>query len=809
MLRATAVFATVLLTILGTAIGAATPPSTVQTPASVGLRALSAAAGAPVRATTSWRTGVVTFLSATPGTPIPVRGVDAEERARRFLGEQAPLFGVRSADDLVTVRVTPMDDVGMEHLRFQQTHQGIPVTGGEVAVHLRAGGVVAVNARTLPNLEAVPTVPTLSAAHARDRALAFLARSTDAADLEAVEVREPRLEIFDRGHLGGPPFPTRLAWFVEARRVDLRRYLWVDAQNGVVLLSFSQLADAKARAIYDADDPGDGVYNDLPGTLVRSEGGAATGDGDADAAYDYSGDTYDYYFSEHGRDSYDGAGSTIISTVHFCPSAVSCPYANAFWNGEQMVYGEGFSAADDVDAHELTHAVTETTANLFYYMQSGALNESFSDIFGETVDLGNGAGTDTAGVRWLMGEDVPGFGAGRDMMTPTDFGDPGKLSDAELVCDDPGGDSGGVHTNSGVPNHAYALMVDGGTYNSVTVTGIGLTKAGKIEYRALTQYLLSASDFQDNDDALRQSCTDLVGVAGITAGDCDEVAKALDAVEMSDPWPCGNPAVPSLCGTNQLRYDLFYDDFEELAGGGVNDPSLLTNWTDHVIVTDSHWDLCCLGAFATSGTGNAWAYDVYAAGDSALEMTSDVTVPAAGAFFQFNHSFGFENTGTTYWDGGVIEYSTSGGTSWSDAGALITGGASYVGSIASASNPLNGRSAFAADSYGYTASQLDLSSLAGSDVRLRFRIGTDAAADDYGWFIDDARIYTCTDCTPDLVITSGTVSGTETRVGCNTITAGTDFGVAATGDLTLRAPSVRLTSGFSVAAGGSLAVTTE
>jgi hypothetical protein len=95
----------------------------------------------------------------------------------------------------------------------------------------------------------------------------------------------------------------------------------------------------------------------------------------------------------------------------------------------------------------------------------------------------------------------------------------------------------GVHTNSGVPNHAYALMVDGGTYNGFTITGIGLTKAGKIQYRALTQYLVSGSKFLADYLALQQSCTDLIGTAGISASDCAEVKKALDAVEMSKT-PC-------------------------------------------------------------------------------------------------------------------------------------------------------------------------------------------------------------------------------------------------------------------------------
>ncbi len=277
-------------------------------------------------------------------------------------------------------------------------------------------------------------------------------------------------------------------------RAQVNHGFWDGSQsNGsnYDLLHFSQLTDARDRVIYN----GNNTFA-LPGTLMRTEGAGPTGDVDADKAYDYSGDTYDYFFTKHGRDSFDGAGGQLKSTVHHCPNGGPCPYANAFWNGSQMVYGNGFASADDVVAHELTHAVTERTANLFYYLQSGALNESFSDIFGETVDLGNGAGTDTTGVRWQMGEDL-GIGAIRNLMTPTLFSDPGKMSDPQFKfkCEAVPQDAGGVHTNSGVPNHAYALMVDGGTYNGITVTALGpiavnaLSKAQTIQFRALTQYL--------------------------------------------------------------------------------------------------------------------------------------------------------------------------------------------------------------------------------------------------------------------------------------------------------------------------------
>ncbi|MEZ5591499.1 MAG: M4 family metallopeptidase [Gammaproteobacteria bacterium] len=453
-----------------------------------------------------------------------------------------------------------------------------------------------------------------------------------------------------------------------------------------------------------------------------------TGDLDANAAYDFSGDTYDYFLNQHGRDSYNDAGAVLRSTVDFCPAIFDCPYVNAFWNGTQMVYGAGFSRADDVDAHELTHAVTEYTADLLYFMQSGALNESFSDIFGETIDLSNSGGTDTLAVRWQMGEDLPGIGALRNMLNPNAFNDPAKVSDTRFVCSF--SDNGGVHSNSGVPNHAYALMVDGGSYNGQTVNGIGLDKAAAVHYRVLNHYLSSGSNFLDYYDAVQQACQDLIGTQGITTANCGEVKKALDAVELSTS-PCGQPQEPDLCPVGQNPITLFFDDLENTSsrqwvlnniGGGV-----------------AHWTYA--SGFARSGQLSLWGHDDDAVGDSAIEMTSDIIIPVAGGRMQFNHYIGFE----AGYDGGVIEYSTNSGASWNDAGGLITAGLDYSDTLSTTdSNPLAGRLAFSQlTTNGYNASQLDLTSLAGQSVRFRFRVGTDPAVGADGWFIDDVRIYQC------------------------------------------------------------------
>lgn len=710
------------------------PADSVETAA----LAMETAAGAPVEVTRSPLTGLISFLATSPGHPIRLdvpASAPASERALAFLATHGKAFGMNDPSKVRVLRATPKDQVGMEHVRLQQLHKGIPVTAGELTVHLRRASVVSVLAKTLPDPTDVEITPEIGAGEAGAIVSKLLREKRF---IEDAEISTPRLEILNKGLLEGVSSSSRLAWFLVASKVDLREYFWVDAKRGTILLTFSQLTDALNRQIHDTASS-----NVLPGTLVRAEGGPPTGDPDADRAYDFSGDAYNYFFNEHGRDSFDGLGAAIISTVHFCETTPpQCPLQNAFWNGTQMVYGEGFSLADDVDAHELTHAVTEFSANLFNYMQSGALNESFSDIFGETVDLTNAGGTDSPAVRWVLGEDLPG-GAIRNLMNPNAFGDPGKVSDPEFLCLPGEFDDGGVHSNSGVPNHAYALMVDGGAFNGRTVTAIGLTKAGKIQYRTLTNYLTTGSNFLDNYRSLQQSCNDLIGTAGITPADCVSVKDALDAVEMSQAI-CAIPGEPEPCPAGQTRIDLFFDGLE--AGFG--------NFVTQTPVGSNSWSRQSF--FAKTGVFYLDNFPQTAAiTDSSVAMNLSIAIPA-GARMQFSQLWEFEsNLGcspSTFCDGAVVELSTNSGGSWSDAGGLIVAGAPYNGTISSGfGNPLAGRAAFGGASFGYTASQLDLTSLAGQNARFRFRFGADSNVVSFGSGVDDVRIYQCVSPPPSVL----------------------------------------------------------
>jgi Zn-dependent metalloprotease len=688
-------------------------------------------------------TGQLTFLGADPASPIEVPGAQvpgaAEDQAAAFLAVYGREFGLSNPfEELVLARST-LSGRGWTSTRYQQLYRGIPVLAGELAIHLDGQGrLLSMIGEVSPGLS-LSTDPTLSIESAIELAQGVIAKQYGLSEGD-LATSPPELWIYDERLLRPSSRPAALVWRMEVtgiQRLDIRELVLVDARIGTIVLHFNQAHTALDRTIYDnQNNPAVGLPGNGP---VRTESGPPSAIADVNAAYDYSGDTYDFYNSHHGRDSLDDAGMTLVSTVRYCPDVFDCPYLNAFWSGSQMVYGEGFSAADDVVGHELTHGVTEFTSSLFYYYQSGAINESFSDIWGEFIDQTNGAGDDTLGVKWLVGEDIPGFGAMRDMEDPTAFGDPDKITSPNYYTDsaDLGffGDNGGVHTNSGVNNKAAYLMTDGGTFNGMTVTGLGINKVAAIYYEVQASFLTSGADYGDLYNALYQACLNLVGGAeGITNADCQEVQDATDAVEMNlEPLAGYNPEA-AICGSDELKIDLFLDDLESGAG----------NWTFGFVGGTSRWALA--SGYATSGTQMLWGDDSNVASDSFAAMILNVALPAGPQpYLRFTHAFGFEDPD---YDGGWLEYSTNSGGSWTDAGALFDDGLNYNGTIntviGNGDNLHTGRSAFVGDSHGYVSSRYDLSSLAGGNVRVRFRMSTDSVFSDLGWLVDDVRIYTCT-----------------------------------------------------------------
>jgi bacillolysin len=681
-------------------------------------------------------TGKINFIGTDPANTIAQPSLlpanaNPEVAARGFLAEYGSLFGLSESDELSVMKQNTLDD-GRSFVRFQQHYQDIPIVGGELIIQANASrDIISANGEILPDLK-LNITPGIKAEAARQAALSRVAKiyGLDAAQLTA---SAPELWIFNPALLGGPgPRLSSLVWRTEVTPIQLlpiREFVLVDAQRGGIVLNFNRVDTAKNRKIYDNNNnPALGLPGNGP---VRTEGQSPSAITDVNLAYDYSGNTYDFYFANHGRDSLNGAGLILISTTRYCDPADSCPYANAFWNGIQMAYGQGFAAADDVVGHELTHGVTEFESGLFYYYQSGAINESFSDVWGEFVDLTYNTATDndTAAVRWQLGEDVPGFGTIRNMQNPPAFNDPDRITSPNYVTGPV--DSGGVHSNSGVNNKAAFLLTDGATFNGQTVTGLGITKVAKIYYEVQTNLLVSGSDYADLYNSLYQACQNLIGKAGITASNCQEVRDATNAVEMNQqPVPNFNTDAP-FCAPNLFPDNVFSDDFESGVG----------KWTFGVLSGTQRWGLDSpYGSFAHSGVHFLYADDFPDdVSDSFAAMKNSVTLPA-NAFLHFAHAYGFESEG---FDGGILEYSTNGGTSWTNAAGLFNFNGADGTINAGFGNPLGGQSGFLDDSHGYISSRLNLVSLAGQNVRFRWRMGTDPGSYDWGWWLDDVRIYRC------------------------------------------------------------------
>jgi Zn-dependent metalloprotease len=283
-------------------------------------------------------------------------------------------------------------------------------------------------------------------------------------------------------------------------------------------------AAGKHRQVYDLQHQG---MNALPGKLARSEGNPASADPAVNEAYNHSGTVYDFYKNVLGRNSLDDNGMALISSVHFRSN-----HNNAYWNGERMIYGDGdgqifvrFTKALDVVGHELSHGVVTHTCNLVYQDEPGALNEHFADVFGVLVEQWKKKKPAKTG-NWLVGEAIMGPGVNAKALRS--FKDEKAYEDDPLLGTDPqpkhyadrykgSEDYGGVHINSGIPNHAFYLAAQ-------ALGGNAWGKAGAIWYKSLYR-LKATSSFEDMVRETIGAASDLYG-----ASVANEIKKAWKTV---------------------------------------------------------------------------------------------------------------------------------------------------------------------------------------------------------------------------------------------------------------------------------------
>ncbi|MEJ7831749.1 MAG: M4 family metallopeptidase [Nocardioides sp.] len=903
------------------------------------------AADGAVRVSSEDATGKVGFIRTTGnGDLMPsddaTSTATAVDKANAYLQKYAGAFG--AAADEVEQEAVVTNAYGTT-VSFTQSYRGVPVFGARLLANLdKQGDLTSVNGEAVP-VGDLSTSVRLSAAQAGERAVAAVKAAPPTSDdgkagsVAGIKAKGTTLFVYRQGLVKGEAGESEMVYRSEVTNgTNVRDIVFVSANTGKLVNRYSMIQSGLNRELHEISPDAPPVWKEgdaFPGSLNDEQQNLV----------EASGESYWFFKNSFGRDSYDGLGAKMI-TVNNDPS-ISCPNAN--WNGTTTNYCNGVTS-DDVVAHEWGHAYTEFTWNGIYQYQPGALNESYSDIWGETVDLINGredegegdittkrpdglcsastrgsvavvinspasiakvceaapaafgpvptktgvtsdlvvgqddpadgsatngcsaftnaasisgkfvyvdrglctfatkaANAEAAGAtgiiignnvagqapfspsgsadiygamirledgaaiksatgtvnitlkdidtaekanstRWLIGEQSTAFGGAiRDMWTPTCYDDPGKVSDVEYKCSTD--DQGGVHSNSGVPNHGFALLVDGGTYNGVTVPAIGHTKAAQIYFRAMTDYQTPTSDFTDHADALDASCAVLTGAtlkglstAGspedtdappalpdvtITAADCAAVVAMAAAVELrKEPVQCNfQPLLaknaPPLCGAGTTQKVLFKEDFEDgLAGwkgeqeladlgtyqGGFGQPWEATN-----DAPGDHPGGVAFGPAPDRGDCSGDGVNDFSSRDSIIGSTVTIPKGVRSPRMSFEHfvatEFGF--------DGGNVKYSLNGRAfqvipasayTFNAPGQLLTLDEGNT-------SPIAGEPGFTGTDGGevtgsWGESQVDLGALrvGGTDtIVLRFDIGRDGCGGIEGWAIDNVIIAAC------------------------------------------------------------------
>lgn len=483
--------------------------------------------------------------------------VTSSDTAQKYLQENLDAFNLKGGEfKLIN---TEKDNLGFTHYKYQFEVDGIAVYGSEIIVHVNKDGVIdTINGQT------EPSVPILKYSQnfkiSKDEALNNSIAETGLKE-DTITKKDVSSVVYENNKTWSSAYQVNLSgigfnWMVfidgaTGKTIDKYDNLAHDAAIGT---GIGQRGDTKTLNINstlngytleNVSGPGKITTTDAnnrtisPGTVVQSSTtnfNTDRGRAAVDAHY-YVSKAAEYFKNNFARQGYDGKGGALNVSVHF-----DINYVNAYFDGyNQLIFGDGdgrvagnFAKAFDVVAHEYTHGVTANSAKLAYRDQSGALNESFSDVFGVIIE-------NKTDDLWTMGEDlgIPGqpLQLARSLSNPRLYGQPDTMAQYVNTT----ADSGGVHTNSGIPNKAF--------YN--IATSMGTEKATKIYYRALTTYLFASSNFADARSAIEKAANDLYGVnekwyvskgfydvgVGVNPGQNPSETQSLKAAQLSSDNP--------------------------------------------------------------------------------------------------------------------------------------------------------------------------------------------------------------------------------------------------------------------------------
>jgi Zn-dependent metalloprotease len=521
--------------------------------------------------------------------PIAIRFKEGENlRINNFFEEYRKTFSLPDETEMRLYR-SFSDEFSQTHHRYNQYYKGVQIVGAQYILHEKAGYVHFANGRLVHRLE-LEVTPVLTEQQALDVALGAVGAESymwESAANEAFlkkEQNDPQATFYPRGKLklssGNKDLLAENIHLVY--RFDIyaekplgRYFVDTDAKTGEIVSKISRM--------HSVDVPGTGQsqYNGLVNITVDSftgttgtayrlretgRSGIQTYDMQSGVNYLNAVDfvdadlnftdpnavagvsshwameaAYDYFLNTHGRDSYDGSGATILNYAHY-----GVEVNDAFWDGSRFTFGDGDDwmyrpmVSLDIAGHEFSHAVVEHSAGLIYANESGALSESFSDIFAAAIEFyEEGANGD-----WLIGEDVtlqnPAL---RSLDDPNSYEQPdtylGNYWAPLSTNPEPGNDYGGVHTNGGVHNYWFYLLAQGGSGvndfgDPYSVSGIGFQDAALIAYRNLKVYITPSARYPDAREGAIQAAIDLFGAA---SSKVEAVRDAWNAVGVGDPPP--------------------------------------------------------------------------------------------------------------------------------------------------------------------------------------------------------------------------------------------------------------------------------
>ena len=484
-------------------------------------------------------------------------------------------LNLKGNEDLILI-ASETDKNGYEYLKYQQVVDDVKVFGGEFKAHLKNGMVTKYTGHYYNNIsEGIASITknqSLTQALNYFNAQKYMWEDTkEEALLKRAKHNQnlsyypsPELMYYNTNNLSTPNFELVYEMEIYAKKPLRKEKVFVSAITGEIVNTINQLHDVSvpARAISRFSDTVSIITEEVTlGNYTLDDrtrgGGIETYDLNEETVYNlavnFTNDstfwdlrnsekdevaidahwgaemTYDYFFQNHGRNSYDNAGATLLSYVHYASN-----FDNAFWDGVRMTYGDGGGGFEplvslDIVGHEIAHGVTENSADLIYQGESGALNESFSDIFGNSIEHF----IDSTRASWELGEQIQSVL--RDMSNPKSYDNPNTYKgDFWINTADPF-DNGGVHFNSGVQNYWYYLLVEGGTGindngDTYNVSSMGWKIASEIAYRNLSVYLTTTSDYEDAGVFAVEAADDMFGMC---SSESENVNEAWYAVGVS------------------------------------------------------------------------------------------------------------------------------------------------------------------------------------------------------------------------------------------------------------------------------------